>query len=132
MSKIKKLRLEIKNKNLAKISQRFTIVVPFPKISFFLYIINFLVIALVIFLSSNLPPEVPLYYGLPVSEEQIVGSGQLVLPSVYSLIILSLNLLIIQVIRDNFLQKSLIITSLAATFFSSVTTIKIILLVGSF
>ena len=79
-----------------------------------------------------LPPEVPLFYGEALGEAQIGKSMGLTIPSLISLLIIVVNLLISFIVRDEFLKRVLILASLATAIFSTITTIKIILLVGSF
>ncbi len=81
---------------------------------------------------SFLPPQIPLYYGLPVGEEQISSSLGLVIPGAVSLLILTVNFILIKIIREEFLKKVLATAALIASFFAIVTTYKIIFLVGSF
>lgn len=79
-----------------------------------------------------LPPQIPLYYGLPVGEEQLSSSLGLVIPGVVSLLILAVNFILVKIIKEEFLKKVLAITALIASFFAIITTYKIIFLVGSF
>lgn len=81
---------------------------------------------------SFLPPQVPLYYGLPIGEEQLSSPLGLVIPGVVSLLILSVNFMLIKITKDDFLKKILAIVALVASFFAIITTYKIIFLVGSF
>ena len=79
-----------------------------------------------------LPPEVPLFYGEAQGEAQIGKSLGLTIPSLISLFIIVINLLISFIVKDEFLKRVLILASLACAIFSTITTIKIILLIGSF
>ena len=112
-----------------KISQE----IPYKNIIFISFFINILGIVLILLIKKNhLPPEVPLYYGLPEGEAQIVPSINLIIPSIFSLGIISINTLITSLLKDDFLKKTLVIASLATTFFSVITIIKITFLIGSF
>ena len=93
-------------------------------------VLNLLIIALVLLLQKLLPPEVPLYFGLPEGEQQLVGSHFLIIPSTLSLFLVIVNTLISLVIKNDFLIKVLTVASYATTFFSAIATIKIFLLVG--
>lgn len=95
-------------------------------------IINLLVILSVLALIGFLPPQVPLFYGLPEGQDQLATSWFLILPATTSLFILVSNLLITPLIKEPFLQKTLVLAGIATAFFSTVTTVKIIFLVGSF
>ena len=81
---------------------------------------------------SFLPPQIPLYYGLPVGEEQLSPSLGLVVPGVVSLLILVVNFILIKITKEDFLKKVLMVVALIASFFAIITTFKIIFLVGSF
>lgn len=103
-----------------------------PKIFFLSVFISLLIVAAVFVFYNRLPPEVPLYYGLPVGNLQLADRSYLILPSSIALAFIILNLILSVFIKDTFLKKSLIITGLALSIFSAVTTIKIMLLVGNF
>jgi len=81
---------------------------------------------------SSLPPQVPLFYGLPETEERLAPSWMLVVPSVVSFLILLANASLSLFVEDEFPKKILMAASLAAVLFSTITTLKIISLVGSF
>jgi len=81
---------------------------------------------------SFLPPQIPLYYGLPVGEEQLSSSLNLVVPGVVSLLILVINFILVKITKEDFLKKVLAAVALIASFFAIITTFKIIFLVGSF
>ena len=111
----------------------FTQEIPLKNLVYTGFLTNLFGIALIFIMKSRyLPPEVPLYYGLPEGEAQIVPSLNLVFPFVFSLIIISINTLITSFIKDDFLKKTLIIGGLVTTFFSVITIIKIIFLVASY
>lgn len=103
-----------------------------PELLLFASVINLLIILFVVLNQKNLPPVVPLYYGLAYGTERLVSSNFLILPSVISLVIISLNSIISMFVEDIFLKKTLTFAGLAATLFSAITTINIILVVGSF
>jgi uncharacterized membrane protein YozB (DUF420 family) len=95
-------------------------------------ITNLLVIVTVLVVGSFLPPQVPLLYGLAEGEEQLVPAWALIIPGLTAMIILTINVLISLKVEDDFLKKTLLLTAMVATFFSTITTLKIIFLVGSF
>jgi len=84
--------------------------------------VSVLTIAVVILVNGLLPPQVPLFYGLPESEEQLAPTLGLVIPGTFALAICGLN-----VLAAMFL--TLIASSLVAAFFAAVTTLKIIWLI---
>ncbi|MDP3994591.1 MAG: hypothetical protein Q8P91_02075 [bacterium] len=81
---------------------------------------------------SFLPPQVPLYYGLPVGEEQLSSSLNLIVPGIVSLLILAVNFTLVKIAKEDFIKKVLAVVALIASFFAIITTFKIIFLVGSF
>lgn len=103
--------------------------IKFVYASVVLVILNLLFVVLV---QSNLPPEVPLHYGLAQGHEQLAESGQLVIPTVISLLIIIANVFLASLIKKKFLQQALVLATFAVTMFSTITTIKIVFLVGSF
>jgi hypothetical protein len=92
--------------------------------------VNLLVVAAVILLQSKLPPEIPLFYGLPDGEKQLAPTLALVAPNTTALIVTVVNSLIAAKIGNDLIRKALVASSIAATFLATVTVIKIILLVG--
>lgn len=90
------------------------------------------VLILIIFLFKNfLPPVVPLFYGFPRGEEQLAPSIALTLPPLISIAVTVVCTLLIAFLKDDFLKKILLTTSVVVTTLSFVTILKIILLVGS-
>lgn len=106
--------------------------IPFRKLVIVSLVISFATITAVLFLQDSLPPQIPLFYGLPKTQEQLTTSFGLIIPSTVSLGIIMINLLIVQALRDDFLRKVLTMAGVAGIFFSTITTIKIISLVGVF
>lgn len=94
--------------------------------------IGILSILSVLIAQSFLPPQIPLYYGLPVGEEQLSSSLNLVVPGAVSLLILVINFILVKFTKEDFLKKVLAVVALTASFFAIITTFKIIFLVGSF
>ncbi len=99
------------------------------KLAIACFIINAIIVAIVLAVQKNLPPIVPLFYGLPEGQGQLATNTTLILPATISSIFTIVNLLISRLTKDNFLEKvfaGLTITTLAL---STITVIKIILLV---
>jgi hypothetical protein len=85
-----------------------------------------------LFFLSNLPPQIPLFYGLPETEERLAPSWMLLVPSLVSFLILLINASLSLFIEEEFSKKILVASSFTAALFSTITTLKIISLVGSF
>ncbi|MEJ2348003.1 MAG: hypothetical protein P8Y17_02260 [Patescibacteria group bacterium] len=106
--------------------------IPFKDFVGTIILINILIIALVVLVQIFLPPQIPLFYGLPEGEAQLAPSLSLIIPSLVSLVIMITNITISYFLKDEILKKFLITTAIGVSIFSIVTTIKIVLLVGSF
>lgn len=78
-----------------------------------------------------LPPYIPLFYGLPEGEEQLAPSLALLLPGAFASLLLAINVGLSAYIKNDFIKKSLVLTSLVVSVFAAVATLKIIFLVGS-
>jgi hypothetical protein len=106
--------------------------IPYKKVVYLAVALNLLVIAGVFLIKNFLPPEVPLFYGLPEGQEQLSSVYLLALPSVISIGLIFLNILLGILVKDEFITKILCLTGIASAFFAIVTTFKIVFLVGSF
>jgi len=105
---------------------------PYKEFFGFCLLVNIGVIAFVLVLGGMLPPVVPLMYGLPVGEEQLVAKGFLTIPSAVSVILIIVNVIIAKFSSASFIQKVLVGLTIAITLLSAVTTMKIFFLVASF
>lgn len=128
----KQTRVKLWQGKLSDKSQKRLEVLPFKKLAFASLLISCATIVLVILLRKFLPPEVPLFYGRPKGEEQLATSFSLIIPSLVSFSILVLNSVVSLFLEDEFLRKALVLAGVSIVFFSTITTIKIFLLVGSF
>ena len=128
--KLPKKTILIKKK-LEEQNRSFFSKVPFAGFVLASFAINILIILLVVALGSFLPPEIPLLYGLPEGQDQLVSTYYLAIPALVSLVITIVNIILGIIISDSLSKKALILISLVITLFSTITTIKIIFLVGS-
>lgn len=119
-----------KNKKTRYLFDKFQI--PFAKIVAISIGISLLNIIIVILLQGALPPEIPLFYGLAEGEEQLSTSLGLIIPGLFSLFINSVNIALALPLQNDFLQKTLVLTALAVSIISLITSVEIIFLVGSF
>lgn len=104
----------------------------FKKTVIICLIINLLAIIIVVILRKNLPPVIPLFYGLPVSEEQLTSSLGLIIPGIVSLVLITINYFLAQSAKDEFIEKILTGLIISTTALSLIAVIKTIMLVGSF
>lgn len=105
---------------------------PFKKLIAVILVLNLLIISLIFIFKNNLPPELPLFYGLPEGEDQLASTIALIIPSIISVSILIINSTISLFVNNEFLKKTLVASILITSFFSIIATFKIFLLVGSF
>ena len=106
--------------------------IPFRKYVAIALGVNLITILLGILAQTILPPEIPLFYGLATGSLQLAPSQAILVPPAVSTLIIVVNLGLVKKIGEEFAQKALVLTAIAATAFSTITTLKIILLVGSF
>lgn len=78
---------------------------------------------------NSLPPEIPLWYGRPIGENQIAQKDFIFLPSAISIFYIIVCLLFIKKVKDKFLIKILIGTAFLSTILTTITTVKIINLI---
>jgi hypothetical protein len=95
-------------------------------------ILGFVSIAVFFVIKSFLPPEVPVFYGKPVGEDQLVPNIFLLVIPAVSILISMVNIIVSKRSDDDLIKKILAISSLIAAFMAIVTTVKVILLVGFF
>ena len=86
----------------------------------------------VLFLQKSLPPEVPLFYGLPEGVDQLGRRFQLVIPSAMALAIILVNVVFAYFLKNEYLKQTLVLAGVVASLFATITTIEIILLIGGF
>jgi hypothetical protein len=111
---------------------KFVDTVPFKNLAIAALFANILLMIAILLIQPLLPPQIPLFYGLPEGNEQLAPSLQLILPSLLSLFVLIVNILISHFSKEEFLKKTLIIAAVAITAFSVITSLKIVFLVGNF
>jgi hypothetical protein len=109
----------------------------FNKVSFKNYFLvavflNILTILAPLLLGSLLPPLVPLFYGRPVGERQLISTLGLSAAPVVSLLITAVNLLINLWVEDLFIKRVLAVSALTVSVLTTITVIKIAFLVGFF
>jgi hypothetical protein len=104
---------------------------PFLRLLYISLLINVASIIGIILVKNILPPELPLFYGLPEGEEQLTKTLGLAIAPAISLSIVLINSAIAYLQVDEFLKKTLIVAGFCVSIFSLVTTIQIVLLVGN-
>lgn len=95
-------------------------------------VVNVLTILVIILLKNSLPPVVPLFYGLPVSVDELTTNIGLIIPSLISICLIIINIIVAKGTKDTFLEKIFTGLIIAVTALSLITIIKIITLVGVF
>ena len=96
-----------------------------------IFVLNIVIILFVILAQNNLPPVLPLFYGMPYGKEQLADKILLILPPLIAMGVAIVSSLLVKVLKDDFLQKVLLVAMYTATLLSIITIIKIISLVSS-
>jgi len=104
---------------------------PLKRLLVLFLVVSVITIILGLLAQLILPPQIPLYYGLPQTSEQITPSIFIILPSLLSIIITAINTAVSLKVNDIFLKKTLAFASIAVLLLATITTYKIIFLVGS-
>ena len=104
---------------------------PISRIYVISLILGLLTIIFPLLLRNYLPPELPLFYGAAQGQDQLTSVLGLVIPGIYSVIVTLINTSFALLIKNKFLQHTLIATTLVVTILCFITTLKIIFLVGS-
>lgn len=121
---------QIKSPKGIKIDPRFE-KLPLKSLFVISFFVNSSLIILGLLSKLVLPPEIPLFYGLPKNSQQLSQSIFIILPSLISLILTLANSVISINLDSQFLKRSLAFASILVTLLSLITTYKIIFLVGS-
>jgi len=86
----------------------------------------------IVLLKGFLPPVVPLLYGNPTGNSQLLPTlGLLVAPGI-SLTVTVINISLSLIIKEEFLRKILAVSSVLVTILVAITVIKVFFLVGYF
>ncbi len=102
------------------------------KNTIYLLIINLVLIGVLILIRDYLPSEVPLLYGKPYGIEQLVPKLALTVPPVISCVVIIVNEVLSRFIKNAFLKQLMFGTSVMVTILTTITVVKIVLLVGNF
>lgn len=94
------------------------------------WILNLVIILFGLLVQKLLPPQIPVFYGFPQGEAQLSSPIGILIPPTLSLAFILLNILLVSVIKDEFIKKTLILAGLATAIFAGVTAVKIFFLVG--
>jgi len=131
MKNTKRFKSDIYTEN-SLTSKKVLIKLNFFKIVVFAVLISVANIVVVLILKDNLPPQVPLFYGLALGEEQLVSTNWLTIPSILSLSIIGINAFLSAFFENLFIKQTLVFGAFAVSLLSVITTVKIIFLLGSF
>jgi hypothetical protein len=105
--------------------------VPFGKQIIMFLLINLAMILLLVFSILILPPQIPLFYGLPDGEEQLAANWLITLPNFIALFTVFINSLLATKIKDEYIKKVIVIAGFVVTIFAIITVFKILFLVGN-
>lgn len=104
----------------------------FPSAYLAVLVFNLLTIALIFLLKSQLPPEIPLFYGRPFGQEQLAQSIKLIILPITAFVIALFNAILSVVISSRFLTQILLGVAIITTTLAFIAVLQIIFLVGSF
>jgi hypothetical protein len=117
---------------IGKNREKISVSIPYLNLVIAAATTNILLIGAVLILLKNLPPEIPLFYGLPESNEQLAQSSWLIVPAAISLTIIIINSTMAYLFKEEFIKKTLVLASVGTSVFVTIAIVKIIMLVGSF
>lgn len=78
-----------------------------------------------------LPPQIPLFFGLPQTKSQLAPAIFIILPSAISILFTLLNIFISIKTHDNYLKKVMAFSAITVSIMASITTFKIVFLISS-
>lgn len=104
---------------------------PLKKYYIFSFLLSLTVIVSGGILQLLLPPEIPLFYGLPVGEEVLTKSIFIITPALVSMFITVLNAYFSIFAESTYLKKVLAASAISVSVLATITTIKIVFLVGA-
>lgn len=105
---------------------------PFKNYLYFSLALN-AVTGLIIFGGFNfLPPLLPLFYGQPEGQSQLVPKPEVLIAPLVAILITAVNITLARLIKNKFIQKILLVSSFFVSLLITITVIKITLLVGFF
>jgi hypothetical protein len=105
---------------------------PFLKIFYASLLINLFTVVGVLALGKRLPPQLPLFYGLPEGQEQLTSKVGLTAAASSAFVIVLINAITSALLKNDFLRKTLILAGFVISLMSLITTTEIVLLVGVF
>ena len=106
--------------------------IPLKKYLYLAAALNLITIFTIVLVKTSLPPVVPVLYGRPTGESQLLPTlGLIIAPSV-SLLILVSNCVVATLSKDLFLKKVLVLTALLVSLLTTIAVVKVVLLVGFF
>lgn len=94
--------------------------------------LNLTVILALVLFKGFFPPVIPVLYGKPTGESQLLPILGLFITPAVSLVIIVSNAVIAAFSRDVFLKKILVLTALLVSFLTTIAVLKVIFLTGFF
>lgn len=104
---------------------------PMKKYYIFSFFLSVFVVVIALVAYFILPPEIPLFYGFPQSQQQIIGSKILFLPAFIAATFTTLNAYLSIYVENAYLKKVLAFISLLISLLAAITIFKIVFLVGN-
>lgn len=111
--------------------KKFLSKIPFIRLVAAVFSFNIVIILAIFLFQKKLPPQVPLFFGKPQGEEQLVPWVYLIIPPALSALITLINTFLLKVTKDHLLQKVLLASTFLVTALSSSSVFQIVRLVGN-
>lgn len=106
--------------------------IPLKGYLYFSLFLNVLSVVSVLVAKNFLPPVAPLLYGRPEGEGQLVPTLWLLSAPLTSFVITLINILLVRLVKDAFMQKILVMSAFLLSILTTITIVKIVFLVGLF
>src|SRR5690554_2537248 len=98
--------------------------VPLPKLFYTSLAIGILIVSFTFIFEKKLPPEVPLFYGLPEGGEQLSQAKGLSIPGLVALFVTITNFFFSRFSQSEFIKKSLIAAGFCVSILALITTVQ--------
>ncbi len=91
--------------------------------------LNIILIIFIVLSLDKLPPEVPLYYGLPRGEQQLASPVELILPLAISSVFIGINVMTSLFIKPVYIKNILSVSGVFFSVMAIITVVRIIMVV---
>src|SRR3989344_3421884 len=128
MPKLRKLKTKPVFKTFISKNKPIGNKLPLSRIYLISLSLGLVTMVLPLLLRNFIPPEVPLFYGAAQGQDQITGRLGLIIPGLCAITVTLLNTGFALLIKNKFLQQTLLMATILVSTLSLITILKIILL----